>query len=133
MGKRNMMKLSRLHEEFIDMARRPMTFGNKLPVMPREADVPILAVNKWKKVESPTRLRKTFQFMSQELRNVFVKELLKYEDKTQHNAIITIDEGEVTLDVRTKDVDQVTELDKEYAKHADELYRDVVYSTSHDR
>lgn len=126
------MKLSHLHEEFIDKARQPMTFGGKLPVLPREADVPIIVTNKWKKVESPTRLRKTFQFMNQSMRNVFIKELLKYEDATQHNAIITVDEGQVTLDVRTKDVDQITELDKEYAKHADELYKDVVYSPSHD-
>lgn len=126
------MKLSRLHEEFIDKARQPMMFGGKLPVLPKEADVPIVVTNKWRKVESPMRLRKTFQFMNQGMRNEFVKELLKYEDTTQHNAVITIDEGEVTLDVRTKDVDQITELDREYAKHADELYKDVVYSTSHD-
>jgi len=125
------MKLSRLHENFIDRARQPMTFG-ALPVLPREKDVPVIAVNKWKKVESPTRLRKTFQFMNQELRNSFIKGLLKYEDKTHHNATITIEENEVTLDVRTKDVDQVTELDKEYARHADELYKDVVYSPSQD-
>ena len=125
------MKLSRLHEEFIDKARRPMTFG-ALPVLPREKDVPVIAVNKWKKVDSPLRLRKTYQFMTQELRNQFVLGLFEYETKTQHNATITVDEGEVTLDVRTKDVDQITELDKEYAKWADELYKDVVYSRPHD-
>ena len=66
-------------------------------------------------------------------RSAFVAGLFEYEAKTQHNATITIDEGEVTLDVRTKDVDQITELDKEYAAWADELYRDVVYSSPHDR
>ena len=120
------MKLTRLHEDFLEKARQPMTFG-RLPVSPQTSEVPVIPVDKWKKVESPTRLRKTFKFMSQEDRNEFVRELLTYEDDTQHNATITVDEGEVTLDVRTKDVDQITELDKEYAKHADALYRDVVY------
>lgn len=125
------MKLTQLHEEFMDKARQPMSFG-RLPVLPKESDVPVLAAERWKKVASPTRLRKTFRFLSQEMRNEFVKELFQYESETQHNATITIEEGEVTLDVRTKDVDQITELDKEYARAADELYRDVVYSTTHD-
>lgn len=127
------MKLTNLHEEFISSARRPMSFGNKLPVMPRASDVPVIPVDKWVKVESPTRLRKTFRFMDQSARNDFVRGLLDHEDKTQHNATITVSEGEVTLDVRTKDLDQVTELDKEYARWADELYKDVVYSRPHDR
>lgn len=125
------MKLSRLHEEFIDAARRPMSFG-RLPVLPKGVDVPVLAVERWKKVESPTRLRKTFKFRTQEMRNTFVRELLQYETETQHNAMITVDEGEVTLDIRTKDIDQITELDKEYARAADELFKDVVYSTTHE-
>lgn len=108
-----------------------MTFG-RLPVLPKESDVPVIAVDKWKKVESPTRLHKTYRFMSQDMRNEFVRELFDYEDETHHNATITVGEGEVTLDVRTKDIDQVTELDKEYAKWADELYKDVVYSRSHE-
>ncbi len=126
-----MKQLSRLHEDFIDKARRPMSFGG-LPVLPREKDVPVIAVNKWERVESPRRLRKKFQFLNQELRNDFVKALLKYEDETKHNATITINENEVALDIYTKDVDQITELDKEYAKYADTAHKDVVYSISHD-
>jgi len=120
-------QLQTLHEEFIGVARRPMNF-DRLPVKPIEGDVAIVAVEKWKKVESPTRLRKTFKFSKQEARNRFIKKILAYEDETQHNAMITIDEGQVTLDVRTKDIDQITELDKEYARYADVLYKDTVYN-----
>ena len=121
------MKLSRLHEEFIDKARRPMSFG-RLPISPLKGDVAIMPVEKWTKVDSPLRLRKTYKFLSSAARNQFVEGLFEYEDRTNHNAMITIDEGQVTLDVRTKDVDQITELDKEYAKFADVLFKDVVYS-----
>jgi len=122
-----MKQLSRLHEEFIDAARRPMTFG-RLPIKPVEGDVAIIAVDRWTKVDSPKRLRKTYKFRSQKLRNSFIRDLLDYEDEIQHNATITIDEGQVTLDVRTKDVDQITEIDKEYAKYADVLFKDIVYN-----
>jgi pterin-4a-carbinolamine dehydratase len=122
------MKLQSLHEEFIDKARRPMTFG-RIPIKPIEGDVAIVATEKWKKVDSPTRLRKTYKFRTQHQRNLFVSELFGYEEKTTHNATITVEEGQVTLDVRTKDVDQVTEIDKEYAKFADVLFKDVVYNS----
>lgn len=121
------MKLANLHEAFIDKARRPMSFG-KLPIEPLKGGVALVPVDKWENLASPTRLRKTFRFMSQEKRNNFVQGLFEYEAKTRHNSMITIDEHEVTLDVRTKDVDMITELDKEYTKFADILFRDVVYS-----
>ena len=121
------MKLSRLHEEFIDKARRPMSFG-RLPISPLEGDVAIIPVEKWTKVDSPLRLRKTYKFLSSSARNQYVEGLFEYEDRTNHSAMITVDEGQVTLDIRTKDVDQITELDKEYAKFADVLFKDVVYS-----
>lgn len=123
------MKLSRLHEEFIDSARRPMDFG-RLPVMPRGRDVPVIATDKWKK--SDNSLIKTFKFISNELRNDFVRQLLIHEEKVGHNATFTIQSEIVTLTLQTRDVEQITELDKEYAKTADELYKDVVYSLGHD-
>ena len=124
-----MKQLRQLHESFIDQARRPMSFG-RLPVMPRGKDVPVLATNKWAKVEKT--LMKTYEFLSKELRNDFVRQLLSYEEKVGHNATMTIQEDSVTVTLQTKGVEQVTELDKEYANWADELFKDVVYSLSHD-
>lgn len=123
------MKLSQLHESFIDKAKRPMTFG-RLPVDPSVPDPVIIPINKWEKLKSPVRLQKTFTFSSQEKRNLFINEIFEHEEKTHHHATIMIDEGKVTLSVRTKDIDQITELDKEYAKFADVIFRDIVYNLS---
>lgn len=125
------MKLASLHESFIERARRQMTFG-QLPIDPVKGDVAIIAVSKWETLESPRRMRKKFSFMSQDARNKFVVDLLEYEQKIGHNAMMTIDEDSVTLDLRTKDIDQVTELDKEYASFADVLFKDIVYNSSSD-
>ena len=124
------MKLRQLHEEFLDKARRPMDFG-RLPVLPMGRDVPVVAANRWNK--SNNSLDKTYEFISMELRNDFVRQLLIFEEERGHHAKLTIREETVTLELQTRDVGQVTELDKEYARHADELYKDVVYSLSHDR
>ena len=123
------MKLSLLHESFIDKARRPMSFG-KLPIEPLASGVSIIPVDRWETVDSPKRLRKKFKFMSNSDRNTFVSELFEYEKKVGHHGVITIDESEVTLDLRTKDIDQITELDKEYSKYADILFKDIVYNIS---
>lgn len=119
------MKVSRLHEEFITLARRPMSFGN-LPVMPKDADVPLIPVNKWQKING--KLKKTYSFRLKEQKVRFVKELLDYELEAGHNADMEVSEDKVTLYLQTRDIEQITELDKEYAKHSDVLYRDVVYS-----
>jgi pterin-4a-carbinolamine dehydratase len=119
--------LNHLHEEFIEKARRPMTFG-RLPINPIEGDIAIVAVDKWITTSNPRALKKSFRFMSIERRNTFVKKLLQYEAETLHNATTTIDESSVTIVLFTKDINTITELDKEYAKYADLLYKDVVYN-----
>lgn len=123
------MKLSQLHESFIEKARRPMSFG-KLPIKPLESGAAIIPVDRWETVESPKRLHKTYKFVSNDMRNSFVEGLFDYEKKVGHNAKITIEEQKITLDVYTKDIDQITELDKEYAQYADILFKDIVYSSS---
>jgi pterin-4a-carbinolamine dehydratase len=121
-----MKRLQNLHEEFIDAARRPMNFG-RLPIKPVEGDVAIIPVDRWEKTKDPARMRKTFRFSSIEARNRFVRNLLGYEVETRHNAVLTVEEGLVMVNLFTKDVNRVTELDKEYAEFADVLYKDIVY------
>lgn len=125
-----MSSLRRLHEEFLDKARRPMDLGH-LPVMPRGRDVPVVATNRWEKTDNS--LIKTYKFISNELRNDFVRQLLIHEERAGHHATMTIQHETVTLTLQTHNLEQVTELDKEFSKAADELYKDVVYSLSHDR
>lgn len=124
-----MTHLKRLHESFIDKARRPMSFG-KLPIVPLASGAAIIPVDRWETVDSPKRLHKAYKFISSELRNAFVEGLFDYEKKVGHNAKLTIEEYKVTLDVYTKDIDQITELDKEYAQYADVLFKDIVYNVT---
>lgn len=123
------MKLSRLHEEFMERARRPMNF-DRLPVSPILPDPPIVVTNRWSK--SDDTLKKSYQFRESKQRNDFVRQLLDYEQSVGHHAVIRVEEDRVGLVLQTKDIKQVTELDREYAAYADELYRDTVYSSDHD-
>jgi len=124
-----MKHLARLHEEFIDKARLPMNFG-KLPVMPRGADVPLIPVNKW--LKESNLLKKKYEFRLKSQKREFVTEILDHEEEVGHSPLLTIEEDSVTVTLQTKDIESITELDKEFAKWLDELYKDVVYSLSDD-
>lgn len=122
------MSLKALHREFIEKANRPMSFG-ALPIEPREAEAPVIAVERWREVDHT--LVKTYQFRRDGDRDKFLMGLLDYERQVQHNAIIVVQADKVGLRLTTHDVDRVTELDKEYARFADVLFRDVVYCPDH--
>lgn len=122
------MNLKKLHEAFIEKANRPMTFG-ALPIDPCERTSPIIAVERWQKVDGS--LTKRYEFRRENDRGRFVLGLLNYEQEVKHNATIVIEPGAVTIRVMTHDVGHVTELDKEYATFADVLFRDVVYDPDH--
>jgi len=123
------MNFKQLHEQFIEKANRPMTFGS-LPVQPKEAEAPIMVAERWKSIDGV--LYKTYKFRRQADRNNFVVSLLSYEQSVEHNADITIEHDQVSLKLQTKDVKRVTEIDKEYARYADLLFRDLVYSPVHE-
>ena len=116
-----------LHESFIEQAKRPMMFG-KLPVSVKEAEAPVIAVERWKVDEHTRRLTKKFQFRRLEDRNNFVQQMMTYELEIQHHARITIEEDNVTIEVVTKDVERITEIDREFATYADVVFKDVVYA-----
>lgn len=121
-----MNSLRLLHEEFIEKARRPMNFGS-LPVKPSAPDLPVIPVNRWTK--SDGSLLKKYYFRLGRQRNSFITQVLDHEEEVGHHADMTITEDSVSLRLQTKNVEQVTELDKEFAKWADSTYKDVCYET----
>lgn len=101
--------------------------SNKSPVV---ASAPIIPMNRW--LATGDALTKAYAFVDNCIRNRFVVLLLGYEEKVHHHAQITIDEFVVHVAVRTRGVDLVTEIDKEYAAYADVLYKDVAYGELHE-
>jgi pterin-4a-carbinolamine dehydratase len=91
-----------------------------LPVLPREN-----LRSKWEVLESPKRLARSYKFPSSKKLQEFISELLEYQGKTNHSGDIRINHGDVTVEVYTRDLNCLTELDYEYAKMADLIYRDL--------
>lgn len=115
--------LKRLHENYIKRADAGIMAG-RVPIEPRKVEPPLQPVERWREVNSA--LVKRYTFRKEEQRSRFVCALLEYEEQAGHHATIVIEKMTVGLRVTTHGVDVITELDKEYAKFADVLYRDVI-------
>jgi pterin-4a-carbinolamine dehydratase len=110
-------------------AAQPMFSTHGLPVDAQVDPGPVIPVEKWKITNG--FLTKLYSFRELEQKNMFIRFLLTYEEEVQHNARLTIDELTVKIELLTKGVDQVTEIDKEYARFADLNFKDVVYNSPH--
>ena len=121
------MKLVDLNKEFIERSVRPIVSG--LPIKVSNPEKLIIAVEKWK-INDSKKLNKKFMFESYDDRNRFIQSLLEYEVQLGHHASFEINELEVKVSLLTKDVGKITELDKEYAKYADTVRRDLVYKSN---
>ena len=80
----------------------------------------------WEIVTDPRRFMKRYEFNSPTTLISFVNEVLEYQESISHHAKLTINHREVIIEVHTHDVNDITEIDQEFAKVADEIYLDVL-------
>lgn len=79
----------------------------------------------WEIVESPRRLKKTFNFAGPEHRTRFLMELLEEQDRMHHHSRMTVDENEIHVEIYTKDLNTITEVDHQLSRLADLIYADT--------
>ena len=72
-------------------------------------------------------LERNFRFLNFKTLTYFVSESLKHQNTINHHCVIVIDELSVKCVLQTKNVKEVTELDKELAEYLDEIYKDTQY------
>ncbi len=104
-----------------------MDLGQK-PINAREAVPVIIPIDKWEEKGDPKHLVKAFKFRRGADKVRFVSELVEYEEDVQHHGDIHISEDTVTIVLITKNTEQITERDKEYALFADSLFKDIAYT-----
>ena len=113
-----------------DRAVSAISLGSSLayPLIRSESDLPVEAYeSKWKVLDDPERLVRSFKFKKFKSLKYFLDQLLSFQEKINHHANITIDHRNIVISTYTKDLREVTELDKKLAAYADEIYDDVSY------
>ena len=84
-----------------------------------------IAKSEWETGRAPRCLKKTFKFSDSHMMAAFVHELMSHEIETGHHGKLTCEFPYVSVEVRTHDLDDVTELDQEYARMCDQIYEDT--------
>ena len=76
----------------------------------------------WSMHKDPERLTRMFKFSEEDNFNAFIMDVLELQAETQHHARITIQYPQVKIEVWTHTLNQVTEIDTEWAKSVSEIY-----------
>lgn len=108
-------------ENEITQQRFPQEFSfdtRSLPVVPR-------TTSKWYVERNPERLCRTYEFADRNTMRSFLDQLMDYEDRCRHHGDIQISGSTIRIEVRTHDLDRVTEVDKEYANECDMIHEDM--------
>jgi pterin-4a-carbinolamine dehydratase len=102
---------------------------HRLPVQPKEPSVPLIPQSRWELIRDSNcaYLTKTYQFMKMIERNNFIKDMLVYEEEFEHSSNMIIQDLSVKLSITTKNIG-VTEIDKDYTRYADEIFKDVTFN-----
>lgn len=98
----------------------------------RESNLPVQKKSgiDWEIISGPNRYKKKYKFKSrQELLN-FIADVMQYENEIQHHAEITIRYKTVTIIVWTHTLNDITEVDREYVRMVNEIYKDNDASTN---
>lgn len=94
-------------------------------------DLPPVEVKeeKWEVVEKngTKRLTRAFKFEDPRIKATFLLELIDYEEQIHHHGKITMFEDRIKIEVWTRDIDDVTEIDLDYANEVDMIVDDVYY------
>ncbi len=79
----------------------------------------------WKTLENPPRLSRKFELENSRQVAQFIFEILQFESQISHNGSLLIEGKNVTVEVYTHTVEDITELDVEYAQELSKIYSDV--------
>ena len=92
------------------------------------APVPIVVPSEksWEMLEKPEALQRLFKFSDQQPLLYFLEDIIQLQNQIGHHARILIDHNQVLIQVSTKVLDRVTDLDVEYAKKVDLIYDDII-------
>jgi len=123
------MKLNELMSTYLGgttMEKDPLKDIIPPGLIQEQAGLPVEVIeSKWEINTEPERLTRTFKFENLAMRNWFLTEILENEKSNEHFGKISVEGDKVKVEVRTHDLNRVTELDQEYASYCDDVFEDV--------
>jgi pterin-4a-carbinolamine dehydratase len=100
----------------------PLSESQESPIVPKGTG--------WDHLTDPNRLRRIFTIENQCSRRIFVNDVLNLADQSMHGIIVRIRGEETEVEIYTEELNDITNMDFEYAKDIDEMYVDAMFSCS---
>ena len=127
-----MQEIAKIMKEYFDAEgspiRTPVEDHLFSPGLLLVQEVPLKATKaKWEVVDGPERFVRVFSFKERYRLIDFVNEVLKFEDEMKHHGELKISDDKIQIGVYTHTVERITELDREYIRHVDRIYQDVLH------
>lgn len=91
--------------------------GNALPIAPKKQT--------WERTENPESLQRVFELSSVQHLIYFLEDVIQLQEELKHHGKLLVDGNRVLVQISTHTLNQVTELDIEWAAKVDEIYDDV--------
>lgn len=119
------MSVSLLMESYFKESSK-ISFDEKIVNAIRES-VPIDVPNEksWDLLSEPEVLQRLFKFEKVENLIYFLEDVIQLQEQVSHHGKILIDGTQVLIQINTKVVNRVTDLDVGWTRKVDEIYRDV--------
>ena len=87
---------------------------------------PVQQSNQWSMLHDPNRLVCKFDFDDPGIMRRFVMEVLDFQEDANHHGSLLVEHNSIRVEVWTHGINDVTELDREYADELSDIYRDVM-------
>ena len=91
--------------------------GRDLPIAPKKET--------WERIEDPESLQRVFELSSAQHLIYFLEDIIQLQEELKHHGRLLVDGNRVLVQISTHTLNQVTELDIEWAAKVDEIYDDV--------
>ena len=119
-------EMMKIMEEYFQSSEGTVPSQLREIALKNTSNIPIQpSVVSWRVVPTPNRLSRKFEFDEFSQLWMFLESLLEYQEEIGHHALLSVGPRYVNVEVYTHEVEDVTEIDKDYARMADEIYEDV--------
>jgi pterin-4a-carbinolamine dehydratase len=107
------MNLMSLMDSYFD----EMLTESATPIKPKAS------TKKWMRKEDPGRLVRTFKLEDEKKYNRFVYAVLEHQRSVNHHAKILVEFPDVTIEIYSHTVNDITEMDIDWARDVSALYK----------
>jgi len=107
------MKLMSVMENYFDN----VIAESATPIKPKAS------TKKWMRKENPGRLVRTFKIEDEKRYNRFVYAVLEHQRSVNHHAKILVEFPDVTIEIYSHTIEDITEMDLDWARDVSALYK----------